>query len=652
MFRITGSLFVFLFITSVYGAKYTVKSPDKKVHLTVNVGRTIIQSLKYDGKILLSDSPISMRIRGKDDLGRNARVKRAKRHSHREVLRPVLKVKSAEILDHYNALRLEFNGYALSFRVYNNGAAYRFETAYDDTIEVISEEVSYRFTGPHTVYFPEEDSFQTHSERLYRHLPMDSLTSENMSCLPVLVETDTGPVLGILESDLHDYPGLYMEGTGGPAFRGLFPAYALEEKQTRDRDIHVSKRADFIARTKGNRSFPWRILAIAPEHGDLLTNQLVYQLAGHCELQDTEWIRPGKVAWDWWNANNLYGVGFRAGLNTETYKYTIDFASRYGIEYIILDEGWSPTTNILKVNPDIDMKQLLAHAKEKDVGIILWVVWKTLDDQLEEALDLFESWGIKGIKVDFMQRDDQWMVNYYHRIAKAAAEHHLLVDFHGSYKPAGLRRRYPNVLTREGVKGLENVKWSRQPDPELNTILPFTRMLAGPMDYTPGAMRNAQKNNFSPFFTRPMSLGTRCHQLALYAIMESPLQMLADSPSNYEREPESMSFLAPVPAIWDETLVLDARIGKTIALARRSGKEWYIGAITDWSPREMEIHFDFLEKGKFRASIFMDGVNADRHAEDYSMIEEMVHAGKMIKIRLAPGGGWAARLTPLDENLE
>jgi len=303
---------------------------------------------------------------------------------------------------------------------------------------------------------------------------MDSLTVENMSCIPLLVEIEDGPTLAIMESDLTDYPGLYMEGTAGPSLKGRFPAFALKEKQTRDRDIIVVKRADYIAETMGTRTYPWRILAIAPEDADLLTNQLVYQLAGPCRLKETAWIRPGKVAWDWWNANNIKDVPFRAGVNTETYKTYIDFAAGQGIEYIILDEGWSPTTDILKVNPQIDMQALLEHGRKNDVGIILWVVWKTLDDQLAEALDLFESWGIKGIKVDFMQRDDQWMVNYYHRIAKAAAEHRLLVDFHGSYKPAGLRRLYPNVLTREGVKGLENVKWSRQPDPELNTLLPFT----------------------------------------------------------------------------------------------------------------------------------------------------------------------------------
>jgi alpha-glucosidase len=290
------------------------------------------------------------------------------------------------------------------------------------------------------------------------------------------------------------------------------------------------------------------------------------------------------------------------------------------------------------------MEALLAHARRKDVGVILWVVWKTLDDQLEPALDRFAEWGIRGIKVDFMQRDDQWMVNYYWRIAEAAAERRLLVDFHGSYKPAGLRRAFPNVLTREGVRGLEHVKWSKHPTPEHNVTLPFIRMLAGPMDYTPGAMNNAQDENFSSVFTRPMSLGTRCHQLAMYVVFESPLQMLADSPSHYLRETECMGFLGPIPTVWDETRVLDARVGDYVLIARRSGDEWYVGAMTDWSPRELTVDLSFLPQGDFTMEFFQDGPNADRYGSDFEKGRKTVAQGQRILIRLAPGGGWAARI--------
>jgi len=437
---------------------------------------------------------------------------------------------------------------------------------------------------------------------------------------------------------------MYLTGESSTSLHGLFPAVALGERQVRDRTVRVTERADYIAQTRGTREFPWRVLVIAERDGDLVGNQTVFKLSKPLQLEDASWIRPGKVAWDWWNANNVYGVDFRAGINTETYKYYIDFASQYGIEYIILDEGWSDTRDLLKINPEIDLQELLEYAKIRNVGIILWVVWKTLDNQLNEVLDTFEKWGVKGIKVDFMQRDDQWMVNYYWKIAEEAAKRRLIVDFHGSYKPSGLRRAYPNVLTREGVRGLEHSKWSEYPTPEHNVTLPFTRMLAGPMDYTPGAMINAQKNDFSPVSRRPMSMGTRCHQLAMYVIFESPLQMLCDSPSNYLREQECLEFLSRVPSVWDETVVLDAKVADYVLVARKSGEEWYAGAMTDWTPRKLTVDFSFLDAGNYTIEIYRDGVNADRNGNDYKKIVRQITNTDSMKIKLAPGGGWAARI--------
>jgi alpha-glucosidase len=372
---------------------------------------------------------------------------------------------------------------------------------------------------------------------------------------------------------------------------------------------------------------------------------MIYKLAKPCQLDDTSWIKPGKVAWDWWNWNNIYGVDFRAGINTETYKYYIDFASKYGIEYVILDEGWYKLGNLLDVVPEINVEELVTHGKEKNVGIILWVIWKTLDDQLEEALDQFVKWGVKGIKVDFMQRDDQWMVNYYYKIAREAAKRHLLVDFHGAYKPTGLIRTYPNVLTSEGVRGLENSKWSKDdPSPGHNVTIPFIRMLAGPMDYTPGAMLNATKEPFRPVFNRPMSQGTRCHQLAMYVVYESPLQMLCDSPSNYLKEAECMDFFSRVPTVWDDTKVLDAKVGEYVLITRRSGNEWYVGAMTNWTARELEVDFSFLDAGNYTIEIYQDGINADRNAMDYKKVVRTVTKNEKLNIHLAPGGGWVGRL--------
>jgi alpha-glucosidase len=449
----------------------------------------------------------------------------------------------------------------------------------------------------------------------------------------------------ITESDLLDYAGMDLTAdTETNSLRGLFPQYPTKVQLKGDRDEEVVERANYIAKTRGTRDFPWRVLAIAGKDADLIHTDIVYRLAAETSLADTSWIRPGKVAWDWWNANNLFGVPFRAGINTDTYRYYIDFAADHGIEYVILDEGWYKLGDLMSVVPEIDMEALTVYARKKNVGLILWVVWKTLDQQMEAALDRFAAWGIKGIKVDFMQREDQWMVNFYERAAREAAKRNLLVDFHGAYKPTGFSRTYPNVLTSEGVKGLEHSKWSEDASPENAVTFPFIRMLAGPADYTPGAMINAARDSFAPVFNRPMSQGTRCQQLAMYVVFESPLQMLADSPSNYLREPESLEFLSAVPTVWDETRVLDAILGEYILLARRHGSEWYVGAMTNWTARDLELDLSFLGSGSYQADIFRDGPNADRVGVDYQREKRMVSPTKPIRIHLAPGGGWAARL--------
>jgi alpha-glucosidase len=385
-------------------------------------------------------------------------------------------------------------------------------------------------------------------------------------------------------------------------------------------------------------------LGIVDRDADLLTNALVWLLAKPSEVQDTSWIKPGKVAWDWWNDNNVYGVDFKAGINTATYKYYIDFAARYGIPYIILDEGWYKLGNVLEVVPQINMEELTAYAKQKNVGVILWVIWKTLDEQLIPALDQYQKWGVKGIKVDFMQRSDQILMEYFERVSRETAKRKMLVDFHGCQKTATMTRTWPNLISTEGVRGLEWSKWSTDPDPEHNVTLPFTRMFLGPMDFTPGAMLNAPRASFSPLTHRPMSLGTRCHQLAMYVVYESPLQMLADSPSNYLREPETMEFLAAVPTEWDDSIALDARIREYVSIARRNGRDWYVGAMTNWTGREMEIDFSFLPEGNFHMEAYEDGVNADRYGSDYKLVKMDLNRTTVLKVKLAPGGGWAARI--------
>jgi alpha-glucosidase len=386
-------------------------------------------------------------------------------------------------------------------------------------------------------------------------------------------------------------------------------------------------------------------VGVAENDAALLTNQMVYLLAKPSQVADTSWIKPGKVAWDWYNANNIYAVDFKSGINTATYKHYIDFASKNGIEYIILDEGWYKLGNLLEVVPEMNVEELVRYGKQRNVGIILWVVWKTLDDQFAPAFDQFTKWGVKGLKVDFMQRDDQKVMNFYERVSREAAKRHLLVDFHGGIRPATLTRTWPNLLTVEGVRGLEQSKWSKYANPEHNVTLPFTRMLLGPMDYTPGAMVNSgNEKYFAPIFERPMSLGTRCQQLAMYIVYESALQMLADSPSHYLREPEIMRFLGPVPTVWHDTKVLHAKIGDYVVIARRHDEDWYVGALTDWTARELQLDFSFLPNGKYKLEEYRDGMNADRSGNDYQRRTSVVDNKSRLSIKLASGGGWAGRI--------
>ncbi|HEV8188181.1 MAG TPA: glycoside hydrolase family 97 catalytic domain-containing protein, partial [Pyrinomonadaceae bacterium] len=414
-----------------------------------------------------------------------------------------------------------------------------------------------------------------------------------------------------------------------------------------DRDIRVTEAADYIAVTKGTRTFPWRIIGVAASDAELLTNQIVYLLAKPSEVTDTSWIKPGKVPWDWYNALNIYGVDFKSGINTQTYKYYIDFASKYGLDYIIIDEGWYKLGNLLEVVPAMNIEEVVAYGKQKNVGVILWMVWKTLDDQFLPALDQFEKWGVKGLKVDFMQRDDQKVINFYHKLCREAAKRKMIVDFHGAIRPATMVRTWPNLINTEGVRGLEWNKWSKETTPEHNVTLPFTRMFLGPLDYTPGAMINSgAERNFAAVFERPMSLGTRCHQLAMYVVYEGPLQMLADSPSHYLKEPEVMEFLGPVPTVWDETVVLAAQIGDYVIIARRNGRDWYVGAMTDWTARDFEIDLSFLPDGNFQMTSFADGPNADRSGSDYKKSIQSVEKTTKLKIHLMGGGGFAARITP------
>ncbi len=574
------------------------------------------------------------------------KVVNAKPSSHDEVVEPVVRQKFAKIRDHYNELRLNMDGgYSVVFRAYDEGVAYRFETSLSqEKVKIYGEESAFNFPSNFIVYYPQEDSFYSHNERKYLPQHLSDIAPEFIATLPAVVDVGGGAKLAIAESDLEDYPGLWLRGTDGNGLVATFPPYPLKEVQTSDRDYKPVETADYIASTAGTRTFPWRVIGIAEHDGDLLTNQIVYLLQRPAQFQDTSWIKPGKVAWDWWNDWNIDGVDFRAGINTKTYEYYVDFAAKYGIPYIILDDGWYKLGNLLEVTPELNMDELVAYAKQKNVGIILWASWKTLDDQLIPALDQFEKWGVRGIKVDFMQRSDQIMIDYFYRVCREAAKRHMLVDFHGDQKPATMTRTWPNLINAEGVRGMEWSKWSRESEPKHNVTLPFTRMFLGPMDYTPGAMRNATRTTFAAINHQPMAMGTRCHQLAMYVVYDAPLQMLSDSPSNYLREPEIMDFLGPVPTEWDQTKVLDARIAEYVVVARRHGNDWYIGAMSDWNSHTLDIDLSFLPGGSFTMEAYQDGANADRDAGDYKKVTMPVNKTTRLKLQLASGGGWAARI--------
>ena len=627
---------------------FELSSPNGKIQITIQTGERLTYDVLVNGKPVLKNSTLALDIDHKI-LGSNTLVKTTKTDAVDRVILSPVPQKSVKIHEAYKELRLEMEGnYAIVFRAYNEGIAYRLETSLPAReVKVYNEDVKLNFNGDYNVYYPKEDSLFSHNEREFIYLPLKEIPATSIASLPAVVDTKDGIKLIIGESDVDDYAGLWLQGNSNNSLSGIFPHYPLKEEKKNDRNVQVTQTADYIASTNGTRTFPWRIIGIAEKDADLITNHLVYLLAKPSQVQDTSWIKPGKVAWDWYNANNISGVDFKSGVNTQTYKYYIDFASKYGIEYIILDEGWYKLGNVLQVVPEMNIEELVAYGKQKNVGIILWVVWKTLDEQFDAALAQYEKWGIKGLKVDFMQRDDQPIMNFYTKVCREAAKRKMLVDFHGAIRPATMTRTWPNLVNTEGVRGLEQNKWSKYSSPEHNVTLPFTRMFLGPLDYTPGAMVNSGlEKNFAAVFERPMSMGTRCHQLAMYVIYEAPLQMLADSPSRYLQEPETMQFLGPVPTVWDETRVLDGKIGDYVVIARRHGRDWYVGAMTDWTARELNVDLSFLPAGSFQMSAYQDGANADRLGSDYKLVSSKVNNKSAVTIKLASGGGWAARLMP------
>lgn len=637
------TLLFFLFLTPNYGQK-TVSSPNGKIKVDVDFQPEIKLKIFLNDQVLIAGVTPKMEFGTGEIFGKTPKLKNSKLLTVNETITATIPTKSSRIKDHYNVLKVSFKNFDFEIRAYNNGAAYRFVSLLNGEVEVLDEQMNVKLADDYTTYLPEEKKLISHFENYYAKKRVSKIENNTIAALPILFTGKDGVSLSITESNLYDYPNLFLKKSQ-TGFESLFPKYVLKTealKADQDRKEAIAEEAAYIAKTNGKREFPWRLFMIHEKDTEIIENNLVYQLASPLKLKDVSWIKPGKVAWDWWNANNLYNVDFESGLNTDTYKAYIDFASEFGLEYIIMDEGWSKSTlNVREPNPEINMEELVSYASQKGVGIILWSLWRPLDENMEELMDLYEKWGIKGIKVDFIQRADQYVTNFYERLAKKAAEHHLLINYHGGMKPSGMRRAYPNIVNYEAVKGLENDKWEAKITPEHDLTIPFTRMTAGILDYTPGGMDNAHEKNFAIRFDRPMTLGTRAHQIALYGIFEAPLQMLADSPSNYYENRESAAFISKIPTTWEETKVLKATIADYLVIARRNGSKWYLAAITDDKSRNFTIDLSFLDPEKdYILKWIEDGINSDKVAKDFRQKEQKVSADQEIELKLNSGGGW------------
>lgn len=615
----------------------TLQSPDGTIAVKVTTGNVLSYTLTIDNEEVLTDCRLDMTIDGKK-LAASPKLKNVKRSTINETLHPVVPLKSAEVKNHCNVMTMTFDGFALEFRAYDNGAAYRFVTKKKGMVNVDNELFAIHFPAAYTAEISWANSFRTGCESSFRQVNTKEFKpADDMTYLPILVNTDRKYKILISESDLCDYPGMFLNGTGDNGMQAVFPPCPLETKPDGDRSVAFTKTADYIARTSGTRSFPWRYFMISREDKEIPLNNLTYMLASPCEIKDCSWIRPGQTSWDWWNHKMIWNVDFRAGINTETYKYYIDFASKYGVSYIILDEGWAKTTREpYETIKDIDLPELIRYGKSKNVGVILWLPWLTVENY-PELFAKYEEWGVAGVKIDFMDRQDQWMVNYYERTVKEAAKHHIIVDFHGAYKPSGLERRYPNLLSYEGVRGLEQ---NENCVPENSIYLPFMRNAVGAMDFTPGAMISAQPEFVRNSDPNPMTGGTRSYHMATYIVFESGIQMLSDSPTRYYAEEPCTRFITSVPVTWDETRVIDAKAGEYILVAKRKGTKWYIGAITGKDSQTLTLPLDFLGSGKHQLTYFEDGPNSDRQAMEYRQRQSTVDASTTMTLHLVRNGGW------------
>ncbi len=658
LFCVVFSIFSLPLMVVAAPKTYTLSSPDGRIKAEINAGDKVSYSVKFDGKVVLAPSEIAMVLDNGVVFG-EGKVKKTYSWKNAEKAIPTVAYKKATVDDVFNCLAISFKDCAIEFRAYDNAVAYRFvSTAKKGSFNVESEKAEFNFPEDWTAWVPYvrdgqdsfEKQFKNSFENYYEHIKLSAWNPTRLAFLPLVVDAFDGVKVLITETDLRDYPGLYLNGKGGTVLKGVNAPYPKDIELGGHNMLQgiVKSRENYIAKAEAGRSFPWRIVGIFEDEKDLTNCDLVWQMAKPADKNvDWSWVRPGKVAWDWWNDWNLTGVDFKSGVNNETYKYYIDFASKHGIEYVILDEGWAVNkkTDLFQIVPEINLEELVSYAKSKNVDLILWAGYKAVDKDIEGVFKHYSAMGIKGFKVDFMDRDDQMVMQFYEKVAATAAKYHMLVDFHGAFKPSGLERTYPNIINYEGVAGLEQMKWGAREYDQVtyDVIIPFVRMAAGRMDYTQGAMVNCTRGMAYPNNSSPMSQGTRCRQLAEYAIFEAPLTMLCDSPSNYMAEPECTDFIAAFPTSWDETVPVCGEIGEYVAIARRKGNDWYVGALTNWDARDLVLDLGFIGSGKM--TVFQDGVNAHRAARDYKKTTTELPIDGKVQIHMAPGGGWVAKIS-------
>ena len=631
---------------TAFGQKvHQLASPSGNIRISVDLADQIQYDVTQGNQTLMDNCVIGLET-ANHQLGIHPKLNKVVRQNVNEELTPIVPLKFSTITNRYNQLLLKFKGgYSVEFRAFDDGFAYRFLTDLKGEQEIMNEILRLNFVDDCLLHLQQPDGFKTSYEEEYRHQTSSEWKNSNrMALLPLLASTPKGDKILMSETNLTDYPAMFLKNDGQGGITAVFPRLPLEFGEDGDRSLKILKEANCIARTAGKRSYPWRYFVITDDDRKLIENTLSYRLAEKNVIENTSWIKPGLASWEWWNGATPYGpdVDFKAGCNLDTYKYFIDFASHYGVEYIVMDEGWAMNTrNPYKPNPSVDIHELIRYGKEKNVGIVLWLTWLTVENHFD-LFETFEKWGVKGVKIDFMDRSDQWMVNFYERVAHEAAKHHLFVDFHGAFKPAGLEYKYPNVLSYEGVRGMEQMGGCR---PDNSVYFPFIRNAVGAMDYTPGAMLSMQPEVYHSERPNSASIGTRAYQMALFVLFETGLQMMADNPTLYYRNDECTRFITQVPQTWDETIALEAKAGEYAIVAKRKGEQWYIGGMTNNRERErvFNISLDFLQEGKnYLMTSFEDGINADHQAMDYRKQEQSLKKGNHITVRLARNGGFAA----------